>query len=219
MGWGILDGLDEADRTRVLESAVRRQFRRGVSIIRQGEFGDALHLIEQGRAMVQVTTPDGDAVTFAVIGPGEYFGEQALLDDGKLRIAAVVALEPVATLALRRTDFDRLRQTHPTIDGVLVRALSERVNRLTEQLIEVLFVSAEQRVHRRLRDLSAIYGQASHSGPVSIGLTQEQLAEIAGTSRPTVNRVLAELGRADIVSVRRGSVVIEDPIGLAERSA
>lgn len=215
MNWEILDQLDTADRDRVLAAAVRKTFRRATSIVRQGEHGDSLHLIAIGRAAVQVSTPDGDVVTIAVIGPGEHFGEQALVGEGGVRIATVVALETVETVALRRVDFQRLRAQHPAIDDVLIRALSDRVNRLTAQLVEAHFMTAEARVHRCLRELTAIYGGSCGTGAVSIALTQEQLAELAGTSRPTVNGVLAELARSGIVSVRRGAVDVHDVTALA----
>lgn len=215
MDWSILDCLDDADRDRVLGSAVRRTFRRRAHIVRQGESGDSLHFLERGRAAVQVSTPNGDVVSTAVIGPGTIFGEQALIGEATVRAAAVVALEPVTTLALRRSEFERLRGEHPTIDAVLVQALSQRVNRLTDQLVEALFVSAETRILRRLSELASAGSGTGPSGGACVELTQEELAELAGTSRPTVNRVLAELARDGVVSVRRGAVDIDDPTELA----
>lgn len=218
MDWSILDCLDDDDRTRVLASAVRRTFRRRSHIVLQGEVGDSLHFLESGRAAVQVSTPDGDVISTAVIGPGSIFGEQALIGEGTVRAAAVVALEPVTTLALRRADFHRLRQQHPSIDTVLVQALSERVNRLTDQLVEALFVSADVRVIRRLSELAAVDSEDGPPEPACVELTQEELAELAGTSRPTVNRVLAELARDGVVTVRRGAVDVDDPVALARRA-
>lgn len=216
MDWSILACLDDADRDRVLDSAVRRTFRRRAHIVRQGDSGDSLHFLESGRAAVQVSTPDGDIVSTAVIGPGAIFGEQALIGEGTVRAAAVVALETVTTLALRRAEFDRLRTEHPTIDAVLVQALSQRVNRLTDQLVEALFVSAETRILRRLGELASAGSGTGSSACVE--LTQEELAELAGTSRPTVNRVLAELARDGVVTVRRGAVDIDDPVELVRRA-
>jgi len=215
--WEILRGLNEGERRAVLRSTTRRRFRKGEVVFHEGDLGESLHLLDRGRAAVRVSTPEGDHVTIGVIGPGAFFGEQALVGTDNHRMASVIALEPLETLALRRDDFSRLRADHPMVDSVLVTALSERVNRLTDQLVEALFVAAEKRLCRRLLELADIYAANESGGPVSIPLTQEELATLAGTSRPTVNRVLQELVQADIAHVRRGGVEVIDPGRLAAR--
>jgi CRP-like cAMP-binding protein len=98
------------------------------------------------------------------------------------------------------------------VDSMLVTALSERVNRLTDHLLEALFATAEKRLCRRLHELTNTYIVAEHDGPISIPLTQEDLASLAGTSRPTANRVLQDLAQAGIVVVRRGGLdVLDEP--------
>lgn len=218
MDWLILEGLTEADRRAVLAATVRHRYRRRATIVGQGDPGHALHLLASGRALVQVSTPGGELATIGIVGPGSCFGEHALVDAGGVRMAAVIALEPVETLALHREDFDRLRHRFPSVNTVLVRALTDRVNGLTEQLLEALFVDVETRVHRRLLELSELYTE-SGSDAVTVELTQEELAVLAGTSRPTVNRVLADLAGAGIVAVRRGAVDVLDRAALAARAA
>jgi CRP-like cAMP-binding protein len=217
VNWAILDGLHQDERDTVLATTARRRFRRRAAIVRQGDLGDSLHLLDRGRVAVQVSTSDGDIVTIGILGPGSYFGEQALVGDTGVRMAGVVALEPVETLALHRDDFERLRGQHPSVNGVLVRALSNRVDRLTDQLIETLFMSAETRVCRRLLELTELYRAPGSAETAVIGLTQEEIATLAGTSRPTVNRVLAELTQAGIVNVGRGTVEVNDYRSLAAR--
>jgi CRP-like cAMP-binding protein len=215
--WAILSSLGDAERRAVLSSTVRRRYRKGEVVFHEDDLAESLHLLDRGRAAIQVSTPQGDHVTINVIGPGSFFGEQALVGADNHRMAAVIALQPLETLALRRVDFDRLRAEHPKVDSVLVLALSERVNRLTTQLVEALFASAEQRLCRRLHELTMTYTMPGFGGPVSIPLTQEELAALAGTSRPTVNRVLQELVQAAIVVVRRGGVDVLDPMRLERR--
>jgi CRP-like cAMP-binding protein len=139
------------------------------------------------------------------------------VSDNNHRSATLVALQPVETLALHRTDFDRLRAAHPAVDSMLVTALSERVNRLTDHLLEALFTSADKRLCRRLLELTGTYLVPGASGPISIPLTQEELASLAGTSRPTANRVLQDLVQSDIIVVRRGSVDVLDDARLKSR--
>ncbi len=217
MDWPILGSLTVAEQRAVLMSTVRRKFRKGEVVFHEDDLGDSLHLLDRGRAAVRISTPQGDHVIVNIIGPGSFFGEQALVGGDNHRSATVIALQPLETLALRRVDFDRLRAEHPMVDSMLVTALSERVNRLTDHLLEALFATAEKRLCRRLYELTNTYIVAGNGGPVSIPLTQEELASLAGTSRPTVNRVLQELVQAGIVVVRRGSVDVLDDSRLKAR--
>ena len=221
MDWAILRSLSEAEQRAVLMSTVRRKYRKGEVVFHEADPGESLHLLDRGRAAVRISTPQGDHVTVNVIGPGSFFGEQALIGGDNHRSATVLALQPLETLTLCRADFDRLRSEHPAVNALLVTALSERVNRLTGHLVEALFASAEQRLSRRLLELTDTYmtpgNTAGSDAPVSIPLTQEELASLAGTSRPTINRALQDLVQAGIVVVRRGSVDVLDEARLRRR--
>ena len=217
MDWPILGSLSVAEQRAVLMSTVRRKFRKGEVVFHEDDLGDSLHLLERGRAAVRISTPQGDHVIVNIIGPGSFFGEQALVGGDNHRSATILALQPLETLALRRADFDRLRAEHPMVDSMLVTALSERVNRLTDHLLEALFATAEKRLCRRLYELTNTYIVPGLDGPISIPLTQEELASLAGTSRPTVNRVLQDLVQEEIVVVHRGSVDVLDDSRLKGR--
>jgi CRP-like cAMP-binding protein len=215
--WAILSSLSVDERRAVLASTVRRRYRKGEVIFHEDDVGESLHLLERGRAAIRVSNAQGDQVIINVIGPGAFFGEQALVGDNNHRSATLVALQPAETLTLHRSDFDRLRAAHPAVDSMLVTALSERVNRLTDHLLEALFTSADKRLCRRLLELTGTYLVPGASGPISIPLTQEELASLAGTSRPTANRVLQDLVQSDIIVVRRGSVDVLDDARLKSR--
>src|ERR671922_1063228 len=104
MEWPLLDGVPEEPRRRVLAAARLRRFARGEVIFHEGDPGDTLHLIARGRVAVRVTTPLGDTATLAVLGPGDFFGELALLSESP-RTATVTALEKTETMALHRDAF------------------------------------------------------------------------------------------------------------------
>lgn len=217
MDWVILSTLSDDERRAVLASTVRRKYRKGEVIFHEDDVGESLHLLERGRAAIRVSNSRGDQVIINVMGPGAFFGEQALVGDNNHRSATVISLQPVETLTLHRADFDRLRAEHPAIDSMLVVALSERVNRLTDHLLEALFTTADKRLCRRLFELTGTYIVPGTSGPISIPLTQEELASLAGTSRPTANRVLQDLVQSEIIVVRRGSVDVLDDARLKSR--
>ena len=211
MEWKLFSGVPEENVRRLLSIARRRTFDRGEVVFHRGDPADCLHLIASGRFAVGITTPLGSTALLGVRGAGDAFGELALVGTDAHRSATVTALEESETRSVLIGDFERLRRDHPSIDQLLVRILGERVRRLSEQLTESYYFPAETRVLRRLAELGDVYGEC-------VPLAQEQLAELAGTSRATANRVLRELARRNVVELGRASVVIQDYERLAERS-
>jgi CRP-like cAMP-binding protein len=202
-------GLEEPVRREVLAVAGWRRFDRGVVLFHEGEAGGSLYVLMRGRVAIRVTTPDGDTATLNVIGPGAAFGELSLLDPATIRTATVQAIEPVQTLVLQRADFERLRHSHPSVERLLVEYLAAQVRRLSERLTEALCLEARTRVLRRLLDLDAVFD----SGPVPV--TQEEISTMAGTTRPTVNRVMQDLAETGIIELGRGRFIVTDSTALA----
>ncbi|HVF74930.1 MAG TPA: Crp/Fnr family transcriptional regulator [Acidimicrobiales bacterium] len=215
--WELLSGLSDDDRRRVLSAAQRRRYGRREVVFHEGDPGDTLHLIDSGRVAVRITTPLGEVATMVVLGPGDVFGELALVGGGGRRTASAVALEKTETLAVHRDEFEELRRKHPSVEGLLVAALSAQVARLSGLLVEALYVPADKRVARRLVDLTAVYEDGSSEG-TEITVTQEDLASLAGTSRATANRVVGELEQAGALAVSRGRITVVDDGVLARRA-
>ena len=204
----MLKDLAEEDRRRILSAGRRRCYERGEVLFHEGEAGTTLHMLTRGHVAVRASTLSGDVVTLSVLGPGDVFGELALVRPRHERTATVVALEAVETAALDQQAFDRLRHEHPSVDHFLVTLLARRVARLSAHLVEALHVPAEQRVLRRLLALVALYQDGPL--PVSVPLTQDDLASLAGTSRPTANKVLRQMEELGALQLGRGRVKVLD---------
>jgi CRP-like cAMP-binding protein len=213
--WELLAGVPAEDARRVLAIGRRRTFARGEVVFHELDPADSLHLVAAGRFSVRRTTPLGEDSLLVIRGPGDFFGELALVVGGR-RSATVQALEAAETLAVYSADFDRLRAGYPGVDQVLVQILAQEVRRMDELLLEAYYVSAERRVLRRLLEVAAAYG--SVEAGVAVPLTQEQLAALAGTSRATVNAVLSVERQRGTVSLGRGRTTINDPGALARRA-
>ena len=213
MEWRLLEGVPEEHVRELLKVARRRRFSRNEVVFHRDDPGDSVHLVQQGRFAVRVMTPFGDLTTIAVRGPGESFGEMALVAEDARRSATVAALEGAETMAVYRDDFHAVRKRYPTVDGVLLRFLTNEVRMLNERVLEALYVPVEKRVRRRLAELSALYG----GEPPLIPLTQETIAELAGTTRPTVNQVLRDEERRGTVELNRGSILVLDAGELQRR--
>lgn len=215
MDWPVLASLPPDERRTLAAGLRRRAYRRDEVIFHQGDPADTLHLIAAGRASVRVTMPGGEFVVVELLGPGDAFGELALVGPQSRR-ATVVALERCETLLLGRDEFERLRTAYPGVDRFLIDLLARRVDRLNTYLLEALFVPAERRVLRRLLELCELY-PADGQGIV-IPVTQETLASLAGTTRPTANQVLRRLVAIGIVTVSRSQIVVLNRASLQERA-
>ena len=214
----LLGGLSETERRLVTAKMTRRSFHKGDTLFFEGDPGASVHIILKGRVAVRTSTPQGDVVTLTVLGPGDCFGEQALLSETSQRTASVVALEAVETRALHRDDFEDLRSKQPSIERFLVDLLAAQVRRLTGQVLEALYVPAEKRVIRRTADLARLYDSADVDGTTEIPMRQEDIASMAGTTRPTANRVLKQLEDDGVLLLSRGRTVILDRAELERRA-
>jgi CRP/FNR family transcriptional regulator, cyclic AMP receptor protein len=209
-----MDGVPEEELRRLLSIARRRRFSRNEVVFHREDPADSLHLVSKGRFAVRIMTPLGETVTIGIRGPGESFGEMALVAERRKRSATVEALEEAETFAVYVAEFQHLRREHPGVNQVLIGFLAEELDRQNEFLLEALYVPVERRVLRRLAELSEVYAGRDSVIP----LTQEQLAEMAGTSRATVNRVLREEQERGTVELRRGRTAVLDPEAIARRA-
>lgn len=215
-GFALLAGVAPQDAEELLSRGRRRTFSAGEVVFHAGDPADTVHFVREGRFAVRVTTEFGDVATLNVVGPGDAFGELALLTEGAPRSATVAALEKAETLSVHQIDFQRLRKERPETDALLVGILAARVRALSGQLVDALYVPAETRVRRRLLDAAAAFGQ-TEAGAV-VPLTQEELASLAGTSRATANKVLREEQERGTLKLTRGKTTILDPEGLERRA-
>ena len=210
MASNLLDLLGDDDRREVLSAAKRRRFKRNEVVFHDGDPGDTLHLVVNGHFAICITTSLGDQAILRVFGPGAYFGELAMLSDGP-RTGSAISIDGGETLSLHRHDFEDLRTTRPRINEVLMEALVAEVRRLSTALIEALYVPVERRIWLRLIDLVELFGG---DPPVVVPLTQDELAQLAGTTRPTANRVLRAGEDQGVIELARGRIVVHDSTAL-----
>jgi CRP/FNR family cyclic AMP-dependent transcriptional regulator len=188
----------------------RRRFARGEIVFHEGDHGDSLHRVARGRFAARITTPRGDVATFAVHGPGEVFGLLAVLHPDARRTATVMALEPAETFALPASAFARIKAAYPGVTAAVEQLLVAMIERSSDRLVEALYTPVHLRVRARLRDLAGIYA-ADDGGPVTIPLSQDDLAGLAGTTRETVNRILQEEQERGTVTLARRRITVSPP--------
>jgi CRP/FNR family cyclic AMP-dependent transcriptional regulator len=199
-----------------LAAAVRtRRFRRGEVIFRQGEPGDALHVILGGRVKISSPSDTGVEAILTTLRPGEWFGALALLD-GAPRSASATAIEPTETLVLPRDRFRALVNDVPAIRDQVLAALAHELRRLTLHVEELHFLDIAGRLAARLARLAGEQGTRVESGEIRLDgpITQGELAAMVGSTRQSVNKLLGYLVVDGLIRIERDAIVILDLPGL-----
>ncbi|MCA1831978.1 MAG: Crp/Fnr family transcriptional regulator [Actinomycetota bacterium] len=214
----LLAPLPPADCHVVAENFIRRTFRKGESIFRQGEPGGHLYLIESGRVKISSLSPDGREVLVAIIGPGEIFGELSLFDVG-LRTADARTMEETTLHALAHDIFRHYVEAHPKVAWEMLRILASRLRRADEVLQDAAFFDVPGRVAKRLLSLASQHGSKEATGGlrIDVPLTQEEIAQMVGASRESVNKALASFLDRGWVTMEDRNYTIRDPDALAAR--
>jgi len=186
----IFAGLDEDGLRELASVARRRTFRAGEVIFHRDDPGQVLYVIRSGKVKIYITSQDGQEVSLAVFGPGDYFGELALLD-GQPRSASAVAIEPAETYTLQRTDFIKAVMSHPRIAVQVMNVLSRRLRQTDAMIEDLLFLDVHGRVAKKLLELADLHGARTPEGiRIELRLTQGELAAMVGASRESVNKVM-----------------------------
>ena len=203
--------LEEAELESFSRVAVPRSFPAGTRVFHEGDRSDACYIVREGSFRVTREHSDGRAITLATLGPGEVFGELAMLD-GDTRSASAEALSDGELLALPAIDVKALLARHPEISLKLVAGLVRRLRAANERISRQSFQTVPSRVAGVLSQLvSEESPREGERGEVTIRMNQADLAQLAGTSRESVSRFLADLERAGVVRPGRGRVTVLAP--------
>ena len=209
----LFSDLENGELERFSLVAVPRSFPAATRVFHEGDHSDACYIVRSGSFRVTREHSDGRAITLATLGPGDIFGELAMLD-GEVRSASVEALEDSELLALPANEVRALLARHPDITVKLVAALVRRLRTANERISRQSFQTVPSRVAGVLSQLVAEEGPGGDGGEVTIRMNQADLAQLAGTSRVCVCRFLADLARAGVVRPGRGRVTVLEPAKL-----
>jgi len=205
----IFSSLDEKDLDLLLQATTTKSLEPKEVLFRKGDAGNQLYGILSGSLKVMATGSDGKDVMFTLMGPGEVIGEIPLLDGGE-RSASAVAVEATELLTLHRRELIPFLENHPRAAIGLAGVLAARVRRLSERTEDRQTMPLPGRIAKRLIELSERYGKHPIvGGPVEVRLPQQDLADLVGTSRESVNKQLRAWENQGIVEIGRGRVVLK----------
>jgi len=186
----------------------------GTRLFEMGDPGTRLHVVIAGEVRITVPSADGKEVALALIGPGDVFGEIAVLDGGP-RTAGAVVVRPARLLAVERRDLLAVMARHPAVAERLLEVVCAHLRRATTQIEELSFVGASLRLARTLIRLAKVQGTALIDG-CTVSVTQRELGEAIGLSRESTNRLLKDFERRALVALDKGRIAILHVAGLRQ---
>ncbi|HEY3785808.1 MAG TPA: Crp/Fnr family transcriptional regulator [Steroidobacteraceae bacterium] len=202
----LFRGLARTTHERIASLAVRRTFEDGSVIFMHGDPGDSLCAVVTGRVRISASRPGGKQVFLNIMGPGDSFGEIALLD-GQPRTATATAMARTELMVIGRADFQALLQTESQLATHLIQLLCKRVRWTAQWMEDTALLSVPARVAKRLLSLAHLHAQDTPQG-TKLSLSQEELAQFLGLSRQIVNQHLQTWKSKGWIKVGRGNLTI-----------
>jgi CRP/FNR family transcriptional regulator, cyclic AMP receptor protein len=191
---------------------------RGDSLFHEGDPGDRLYVVVEGKIKIGRAAADGRENLLGILGPGEMLGELSLFDPGP-RTATATALTETRLSALAHDAFKPWLTGRPEVAVALLQAVARRLRRTNENMADLVFSDVPGRVAKALLDLAQRFGVPSEGGVhVAHDLTQEELAQLVGASRETVNKALADFASRGWLRLEARAVVLLDTERLARRA-
>ena len=214
----LFDALDEEGARALRRQMAEVKLSRGEHLFMEGDDGDALYVVLDGKMKLTRAASDGRENLLSVIGPGEMFGELSLFDP-RPRTSSAVAVTDARLAGLGHDYLRHWLTGRPDVAMHLLRALAQRLRRTNDVMADLVFTDVPGRVAKALLDLADRFGEERDGGlEVHHDLTQEELAQLVGASRETVNKALADFSARGWLQLHAKSVLILDRERLARRA-
>jgi CRP/FNR family transcriptional regulator, cyclic AMP receptor protein len=210
--------LDDASAAALKASMVESPLQKGDVLFNEGDSGDRLYLVSAGKIKLGHTSADGRESLLAVMGPGEIFGELSLFDPGPRTATATAIIEGIV-LSLDQKALNTWRVGRPDLAIGLLQALAKRLRRTNEAMADLVFSDVPGRVAKALLELGDKFGEQTAEGlAVTHDLTQEELAQLVGASRETVNKALSDFTSRGWIKLESRSVLLIEVERLQRRA-
>ena len=191
--------LDDRELSSIAAVAKARRYAKDDVIFHADESGDVFCLIREGHVKVTMISPEGKEIILSLLGPGDFFGEMALLDD-EPRSATVVATEPLDLVTIWRSDFLQILQENFSITRKVLAELSRRLRSASNRIESLATMDVYGRLARFLLELAQDSGKSLDNGYVAVTRpTHQAIANMIGTSRETVSRLIHELMKQNLL--------------------
>ncbi|MGI8722841.1 MAG: Crp/Fnr family transcriptional regulator [Geodermatophilaceae bacterium] len=216
---GVFQGVSVEAAEPVAEALERLDLPRGTTVFSEGEPGDTLFIILKGKVKIVRRAPDGRENVLSVMGPSDQFGELSIFDPGP-RTATATALTAVSLATMSQQALLPWIDAHPEIGVQLLRVLARRLRRTNDTVADLIFTDVPGRVAKSLLEMADRFGLRDDSGLLRVthDLTQEELAQLVGASRETVNKALADFAHRGWLRLEGKTVQVLDEERLRRRA-
>jgi CRP/FNR family cyclic AMP-dependent transcriptional regulator len=201
----LFAGLDPSQLEALAQGARLRTFQHGTIVVNEGDDAHGMFVVQSGSLKCFLMDENGREVTLSLLGPGEYFGELALLDEAP-RSASVIAMERSELLQIPRPTFLALLDANPACMHILLRNLVGRVRALTENVRALALVDVFGRITRLFESLAV---DRDGQSVIERRLTQQEIANLVGASREMVNRILRDLVVGGYIAIENQRIVVK----------
>ena len=214
----LFAALDVESAAALRSTMVEQRARKGEVIFREGDPGDRMYVITSGKITLAHSAPDGRETLLGVLGPGEMFGELSVFDPSA-RTSTATPLTDCSLLSLSRDQLRLWLASRPEVAEKLLQALAQRLRRTEDAMADLVFTDVPGRVAKALSELGDKFGVV-RDGELYVehDMTQEELAQLVGASRETVNKALADFVNRAWLRVEQRSVTILDQERLRRRA-
>lgn len=197
--FSLFEELDDRELASIAAVAKPRRYAKDDVVFHADESGDVFCLIKEGQVKITMISPEGKEIILSMLGPGEFFGEMALLDD-EPRSATVIAMEPLELVTIWRADFLQILAENFSISKKLLATLSRRLRTASNRIESLATMDVYGRLARFFLDLAREHGKVLDNGYVSVTRpTHQAIANMIGTSRETVSRLIHDLMKQNLL--------------------
>ncbi|CAN5505779.1 Crp/Fnr family transcriptional regulator [soil metagenome] len=213
----LFEGLSEADMQAIGHATTMTHCVRGQQILSPDDPPDRIHIIKKGRVRVYRLSPDGKQLTLDIHEKGTILGDMNLLGQDRLPEAYAEAIDDGVICTISPDELRRLIVRYPVVGVNIIRHLSRRLESAERELEAMAYQRVDQRLARKLLDLGQRFGVSTARGTlIQARLTQQELAEMIGTTRETLAHTLGDFRRRGLLESSKHNVVIRDAERLAE---
>jgi CRP/FNR family cyclic AMP-dependent transcriptional regulator len=214
----LFASFTESELVRLAQTSRSRSYREGEIIFMRDDPGNGLFVIQSGTVKVSIEAPDGQETLLAILRAGEYLGEIAVLD-GRARSASAVAMERTETVFVARDEFLRFLDEHPDAMRKVVVILCQRLRDASDHLADLVFHDVYGRLAKKLLELGEAHGrQRGSQVEIVLPLTQQDLANLVGASRESVNKAIKYYRDRGVLAIANHRITVLRPDLLQQRS-
>ena len=207
----LFRSLAPSETVLLTDHSTTRTYPTNTVLITEGDTTDSLYVIIEGEVKVYVSDAQGKEAILNLMGPGEYFGELALLDDSP-RSASVVTMAPTKVMIISKADFKRCLASNPDLAYNMIRSLTQQVRSLTDSVKNLALMDVYGRVAHTLLDLAK---EIDGRQIIEQRLTHQDIASMVGSSREMVSRILKDLSTGGYITVNKNNIVINEKLPAA----